>query len=197
MDFACGAAGRYVTVQMVASDAGDHVMRLCQIVPFTSPTPAAVAQSRARLPSPLAANWDVAHRYIAHMFGNEVLDEGNPESPAVSGAATGVVADGQGLQFTGTAPCVRFEQSPLTDTGEFSIVARFTSPRAFVPHSSVIIWEDPNTRLFMTTNGTAGSSMLAFAYGGGSIAWGGAVQPASNVSMAVVCHGGGCTVVRE
>lgn len=171
-------------------------MRLCQVVPFVSSAPAVVPSPRVRKANTLAANWDVVHRYTGNMFGNQLLDEGNPLFPDMTGAATGVVVGGGGLQFTGVAPCIRFDDSPLPGNGEYSIIARFTAPSTFVPFSSIIVWEDLRTRLFMATNETANAAALAFAYDGGKIVWGGDVGPSLDVSAAVVCGSGLCSIVR-
>ena len=196
--FACGAWGRYVTVQLLASDAGDGVLGVCQLQAFTSASPAPPPAGAKPAPqTALAAAWDVAHRYAAPhtVAGNALADEG--AQSAINGAMTGVAqgADGR-LLFTGAQPCIRFERSPLSTSGNYSLLARFSSPPKYAPFTSVVVWEGSGTRLFLATNGTAGSAAMGFAYGGGSVAYGGFVPPLTSVAVAVVCSSGACALRR-
>ena len=197
VDFACGAWGRYVTLQLVASDAG-AVLGVCQLQAFTASV-ATPPQDNSRAPSKatLAAVWDVAHRYAVPqaVTGNRLLDEG--AAPPIDGAMTGVMqaTDGR-LLFSGTQPCVRFDHSPLPTAGDYSIVARFSSPATYAAFTSIVVWEGSGTRLFLQTNATTGLATMGFAYGGGMIANGGVVAPLAAVAVAIVCSSGACGLVR-
>ena len=197
-DFACGARGRYVTLQLLASDAGDGVLGVCQLQAFTVGASTTPNSTRLRVDAPaLAAVWDVAHRYaVPHaVVGNRLADEG--VAPPIDGAMTGVVqaADGR-LLFNGSQPCVRFDRSPLPTAGNYSIVARFNTPAAYVPFTSTVVWEGSATRLFLNTNATVGAAMLGFAYGN-TLVKGGSIPPLASVAVAIVCSGGSCTLMRD
>lgn len=189
----CGGYGRYVTVQLLASDTAG-VMRVCQLQAFgnnvTAPPPAADAQGTSRF----AANWDVSHRYGSVTDGNALLDTGTASH--VTGAMSGTTAAEDGsIVFSGSVPCVRFDQ-PISPASNFSFVVRFVAPALIVPHTTSVVWEGSQTRLFIATNDTTGSGELNLAYGNGMIAKGGTVSASAVSSASVVCRGGGCSIVR-
>ena len=189
----CEGFGRYVTVQLLASD-GAGVMRVCQMQAFgynaTSP-PSSYAATRT---SSFAANWDVNHRYGPSVDGNALIDTGNAQR--IAGAMTGTTAADDGsIVFSGSHPCVRFDQ-PISPPSEFSFVVRFTAPSVIVPHATSVIWEGSGTRLYISANDTTAAGQLDLAYGDGHVARGGVISPSSVASAAIVCSGGVCSVTR-
>ena len=191
----CGGYGRYVTVQLLASDSADGVLRICQLQAFGSNATAPPSTPSAANTNSLAAGWDVAHRYGSATAGNALLDMGT--GTPVTGAMTGTIAANDGsIQFSGSTPCVRFEQPISPPESDFSFVVRFVAPKQIVPHTTSVIWQGSGSRLYISTNDTTGVGHLDLAYGSGLIASGGTITPSATASASIVCSGGGCSVTR-
>ena len=179
VDFNCSGYGRYVTLQLLASDQNDGVLRACQLVALSDGAPVP-AQPAAPPPAPtyaldpLPANWDVAHRYVDGMgalHGNALLDLGTAEH--VVGATTGLSsAGGAGVAFAGEAPCVRFD---FSNSADFSFVTRFTAPTTYIPHSTFVLWDNNGVRMQLSSSDLSANATLGIVWGGRSTALAGTV----------------------
>lgn len=185
-DFQCGAWGRYVTLQLLSSAAGDGVLGACQLQAFVDSTAAAPPAP----PTPaatygFAAASTVTHRYGALLSGNEVVDTVG----SLNGAATGVSTQGDGLLFSGSEPCVQFESNPTTADG-FSVVMSFEAPTVFSPNELTVLWEAASTRLFIQPNITG--AQLGVSVGSAPAIWGASVSPGQSLTVGLTCDGTAC-----
>ena len=197
-DFQCGGWGRYVTLQMLASDAGDGVLRLCQLQAYVNATATTAPPSPARTPSragTYAAAAGMTHRYVAggaraSGFGNAVLDlVGNDDG---AGSGTHLLTDGE-LAFDGQQPCVSFASPHVSSTtGNFSLLVRFIAPATEQQHAQTVLWESADARLYLQPN--ASGTSLAFDAGGSTFS-GPQVGAAQKLAVAVTCALGMCTIV--